>query len=381
MQWLRLYHDTPNDPKWRLVAVRSGQPVGNVLAVWMSMLVCASEAEQRGTLEGWDDELAAVVLGYTPAAVTSIRSAMQGLVLDGAALTGWDKRQRNGDGSAERVRQYRERLHKGTGRKSTPYVSADIIALDGGACIYCGDTEKLCVDHMVPLICGGDHEQDNLACACRRCNSGKAGRTPEQARYAIRSAAARERYMHALARLGINPHTVKPIKPGEPVAPTTVTHEDVTVTGADVTVTDKPVTKNPLTLSYLPSNPTTLIKTDDEDAGARVREIAGRVAELAALDAKKIRVGMVEAWLFAGCDPERDIFPAVQHCVKRAPEPIESFRYFDAEVRRFQAERTAPLAPVASNVTHLHRPAAGGRPIEAGAKELLDKLAAMRGAL
>lgn len=109
MQWLRLYHDTPNDPKWRLVAVRSGQPVGNVLAVWVQMLVCASEAEERGTLEDWDDEIVAAMLGYAPAIVTAIRASMQGLVLDGFTLTGWEKRQRASDDAGGRQRKTRER--------------------------------------------------------------------------------------------------------------------------------------------------------------------------------------------------------------------------------------------------------------------------------
>lgn len=108
MKWLRLYNETPNDPKWRVVAVRSGQPVGNVLAVWMQMLACASEAEERGTLEDWDDEIVAAMLGYAPATVTVIRASMQGLVLDGLRLTGWEKRQRQGsDDAADRKRRSR----------------------------------------------------------------------------------------------------------------------------------------------------------------------------------------------------------------------------------------------------------------------------------
>lgn len=108
MKWLRLYHDTPNDPKWRVVSVRSGQPVGNVLAVWMQMLVCASEAEERGTLEGWDDETVAAMLGYAPSVVTVIHACMQGLVLDGIRLSGWEKRQRqDSDDAAERKRRSR----------------------------------------------------------------------------------------------------------------------------------------------------------------------------------------------------------------------------------------------------------------------------------
>lgn len=108
MQWLRLYHDTPNDPKWRLVARKSGQPVGNVLAVWTCMMVHASESEERGTLVGWDDEIAAAVLEYPIEAVMAIREAMQGRVLDGNRLTGWEKRQRASDDVAERVKKHRK---------------------------------------------------------------------------------------------------------------------------------------------------------------------------------------------------------------------------------------------------------------------------------
>lgn len=358
MQWLRLYHDTPNDPKWRLVAVRSGQPVGHVLAVWMTMLTGASEAEQRGTLEGWDDEIAAAVLGYAPAVVTAIRTAMQGLVLDGFRLTGWDKRQREADDSSTRTANYRKRIHATTGRKSAPYVAAEIIALDGGACVYCGGTEKLCVDHMVPVICGGDHEHDNLACACRRCNSGKAGRTPEQARYEIRSAAAKARYVRAVARLGVNPITVKPIKTGDPEQPLTVTpRDDVTVTGADVTVTESRVTvteaETPLTLTLLPTS--TLIKDDDETAHAR--EVAVLVGGLTGVPATERNVAEVKLWLAKNYSPDLDIYPVVQEVATRAPAEIESFRYFRKEIDRHYVARISPP----DNVSYLPRASGGGR--------------------
>lgn len=108
MKWLRLYHDTTTDPKWRLVSADSGQPVGTILSVWLEMLICASKAAERGTLEGWDDRVVAAHLGYRTDAVVSIRQAMQGVVLDGIRLTGWDKRQRQGsDDAAERQRRAR----------------------------------------------------------------------------------------------------------------------------------------------------------------------------------------------------------------------------------------------------------------------------------
>jgi 5-methylcytosine-specific restriction endonuclease McrA len=252
MHWLRLHHDTPNDPKWRLVAVESGYPVHSVLSVWICMMVNASQAEPRGILQDWNDRVVGASLDLKGDAVAAIRRAMQGVVLDGDILTGWDKRQRATDSSTDRVRQYRERLAKGTGRKDAPYDAKAIIARDGGACIYCLSTEKVCVDHMVPVVLGGDHKPDNLACACKKCNSGKSGRTPEQAGYGIASPDALIRYREVLLRLGIDPVSVKKPPPGEVQAPVTaetaetVTSVNETVTGADVTVTSGPETVPPL---------------------------------------------------------------------------------------------------------------------------------------
>lgn len=52
---------------------------------------------------------------------------------------------------------------------------------DGMACRYCRSTDDLSIDHVVPRCQGGTDESDNLVVACRRCNSRKGGRTPEQA--------------------------------------------------------------------------------------------------------------------------------------------------------------------------------------------------------
>jgi hypothetical protein len=109
MKWLRLWNDTANDPKWRLIANDSGQPITAVLAVWMAMLCNANQAEPRGVLQDWNDRIAGAALDLNGNAVAAIRQAMQGLVLEGEKLTGWDKRQRGGDDAAERKRKERER--------------------------------------------------------------------------------------------------------------------------------------------------------------------------------------------------------------------------------------------------------------------------------
>lgn len=111
--WLRWHIGTATDPKWRTVARRAGQPLHAVLAVWATMLECASEASERGTLEGWDDEDVGAALDLDDEAVAAIREAMQGKTLDGVDLTAWAKRQpKKEDNSTGRVRAFRERRRR-----------------------------------------------------------------------------------------------------------------------------------------------------------------------------------------------------------------------------------------------------------------------------
>lgn len=108
-QWLRLWHDMPTDPKWRTISRVSGHPICSVLAVYLHMLVCASNATERGRTHGWYDEDVASALDLDCSSVATIREAMQGRVLDGDYLKGWEKRQpKREDNSAGRAKEWRE---------------------------------------------------------------------------------------------------------------------------------------------------------------------------------------------------------------------------------------------------------------------------------
>lgn len=45
-----------------------------------------------------------------------------------------------------------------------------------GLCAYCGGTENLSLDHLIPSLQGGQDAADNLVTACRTCNSSKGAR-------------------------------------------------------------------------------------------------------------------------------------------------------------------------------------------------------------
>lgn len=48
-----------------------------------------------------------------------------------------------------------------------------IFERDDYACQYCGCGDDLTCDHIVPLVRGGTNDNENLATACRSCNSSK----------------------------------------------------------------------------------------------------------------------------------------------------------------------------------------------------------------
>lgn len=108
-QWLRLWHDMPTDPKWRTIAKASGQAIGNVIAVYVHMLVCASNANERGRTQSFNSEDVASALDMETEQVEQIVTAMQGRVMDGDMLKGWAVRQvAREDGSAERSKAWRD---------------------------------------------------------------------------------------------------------------------------------------------------------------------------------------------------------------------------------------------------------------------------------
>lgn len=108
--WFRLWTDMVNDPKWRTIARVSKQKIGDVIAVYLHMLTLAANATERGRTEGFNDEDVATALDIDTEQVSAIREAMEGRVIDGSRLLGWEKRQPlREDNSAERAKAFREK--------------------------------------------------------------------------------------------------------------------------------------------------------------------------------------------------------------------------------------------------------------------------------
>lgn len=86
-----------------------------------------------------------------------------------AALDRWHQRQ-------ARRQKFAVEIH--------PNLRAAVLKESGWTCSYCGSAADT-VDHVLPRSRGGTTERTNLVAACRKCNSGKGARTPEQWREAL----------------------------------------------------------------------------------------------------------------------------------------------------------------------------------------------------
>lgn len=93
MDWFRWYHGTVNDPKFRVVAAASKQPLTVVLAVFAAFAERASSATERGDISGWDAEAIGAGLEITPEAVQAVYAAMQRRMLDADSFSAWKARQ------------------------------------------------------------------------------------------------------------------------------------------------------------------------------------------------------------------------------------------------------------------------------------------------
>lgn len=71
-------------------------------------------------------------------------------------------------------------------RNRVPYSRKNVLTRDNNRCVYCGSTEDLSVDHIIPSSRGGKSSFENCVASCRPCNNKKNDRTPTEAKMYMR---------------------------------------------------------------------------------------------------------------------------------------------------------------------------------------------------
>ncbi len=96
-------------------------------------------------------------------------------------------------------------------RMFVPLTRRALLARDNYTCQYCGfsgNSSELTMDHVLPKVQGGKTTWDNVACACRACNSRKGGKTLQEARMTLARKPARPQFLAFVVLSNASAHEV-----------------------------------------------------------------------------------------------------------------------------------------------------------------------------
>lgn len=193
VKWIKIIVDVFDDEKIRLIETLPD--ADTILIVWFKLLTMAGKCNDNGIIYltrdiPYNEEMLATLMRRP---INTIRLALNEFQKLGMidiknnfiALLNWEKHQnieglkKISEQSKVRSQNYRKRLNAVGGYDYYQHYDY-IFKRDSGSCVYCNSKDDLCIDHLIPLIQGGDNEPDNLVLACKPCNSGKSGKLIEE---------------------------------------------------------------------------------------------------------------------------------------------------------------------------------------------------------
>ena len=164
IEWFRWHHGSVTDPKFQLVARKSGQSLGNVIATWALLLEKASINGSARVAPSSFTEID-ILLGMAPSQTERIAACLEdrGLIHGGKIVNP----RRYFPATNLRPQTHRWRA-----------LRVMVFARDKFTCRYCGTVGgRLEADHVVPVRDGGDNSEDNVVTACMPCNRSKGAKT------------------------------------------------------------------------------------------------------------------------------------------------------------------------------------------------------------
>ena len=195
VKWIKITTDIFDDEK--ILLIESLPDAYAIITVWFKLLCLAGKQNNSGVFMmgkiAYTDKMLATIFRMKE---TTVQLALQtfeqfGMVeiIDGViTIPNWNKHQSldSYEKKKERDRLYmRERraaqkaLVAGSNTPATELPLEDwkkVLIEFGYQCAYCGKTEGLEQEHIVPVKFGGKYELGNIVPACRHCNASKGDR-------------------------------------------------------------------------------------------------------------------------------------------------------------------------------------------------------------
>lgn len=127
MDWFRWHHGAVTDPKFQLVARKSGASLPDVLAVWAYVLETASQSVDRGHIGAMDCEALDCLFGFPPTETrtANILAAMEEReLIKGNRICSWEKRQPKRE-REDATNADRQATHRAKKNQVTPSNASD----------------------------------------------------------------------------------------------------------------------------------------------------------------------------------------------------------------------------------------------------------------
>lgn len=152
MEWLRWYHGTINDPKWAMIARKTGVNICTVIAIWAALLEYASQNEDRGSVADFDPEEIDAAFGLNDGECAAVIEAMTSKgIIEAARIAKWSKRQFD-EKNVERIRRCREKKAKAEAEATPADTSAKCSGNDSEMTVKCSrnDSEMVVKRDEIP---------------------------------------------------------------------------------------------------------------------------------------------------------------------------------------------------------------------------------------
>lgn len=72
-------------------------------------------------------------------------------------------------------------------KRNVPYTKKNVLIRDNHTCMYCGSTDHLTIDHVIPRMYNGKSTWENTVTACKSCNSRKGSKMPSEVKMFVPS--------------------------------------------------------------------------------------------------------------------------------------------------------------------------------------------------
>lgn len=158
--WIKLYRDVLDSIDF---AALSGMAAKNLIMIWLI------GSEYDGDLPDLDTLAFRLRVKVADLEKSMIELCKYGFLIE----TKKDPR-------AEKTTSKEIREKAGFGHRYVDQITKNFIMLRDVDCVFCGASENLEIDHIVPVSKGGDSEPENLQVLCRSCNRSKRTKSVEQ---------------------------------------------------------------------------------------------------------------------------------------------------------------------------------------------------------